>query len=227
MNNTFAALQHTYDGIELALFSGPVLLSKKEINKFKASSMLIPTLDEMLKEQNLKLPDLTFIAANYGPGPFTTLRTVIASLNGIAFASKIPLVGVDGLQAFMSEYEDDSYDRTIIMLNAFNHDVYYAYHDADGALITGAQNGEQFLRDRAPHVADAKKIRFLGNAVPAHQALIAELFADRAFIPEPLPQTCSIERIGIIGYEQWQNKVNVTNQLVPHYLKTQEFKKRS
>lgn len=225
MNHIFAALQHTYDGIELALFRGPVLLSKKAISKFKASSMLIPILDESLKEQNLTLTDLAFMAANYGPGPFTTLRTVIASLNGIAFTVPMPLVGVDGLKTFMSEYEDAAYNRTVIMLNAFNHDVYFAYNDTNGTLITGAQNGEQLLRNLAPHLKKDKRIRFIGNAVSAYHELITELFADRAYIPDPLPQTCSVERIGLIGYEQWQNKINITDQLVPQYLKTQEFKK--
>jgi tRNA threonylcarbamoyladenosine biosynthesis protein TsaB len=221
--NIFVAIQHTYDGIEFALFRGQTKLAYHMISKFQASSLLIPTLNDTLQTHQVKLSDLAFIAANYGPGPFTTLRVVIASINGIAFATQVPLVGVDGLDAFMREHKDPACDRTICMLNAFNNDVYYAYYDHENTLITGSANGEQFLREIAQSFANAQKIQFLGNAIAPNRALIDELFGNRAVIPEMIPATCSVQQIGLMGYEQWQRHENVTHQLMPHYLKTQQF----
>lgn len=223
--NIFVAIQHTYDGIELALFRGQALLAQETMSKFNASSVLIPTLDKTLKAHELRLSDLEFIAANYGPGPFTTLRVVITSINGIAFASKIPLVGVNGLLALISEYTDPSCDRTICMLNAFNQDVYYAYYDNQNTLVNGAANGEQFLREIAHLFASIEKIQFLGNAVDTHRALIQELFEERAVIPAVVPATCSVIQIGLTGYEQWQRNEGITHQLIPCYLKMQHFAK--
>lgn len=230
----FIAIQHTYDGIEFALFRGQTVLAHHTMSKFHASSVLIPNLDRALAAHNLSLSDIAFIAANYGPGPFTTLRVVIATINGIAFARNIPLVGVDGLKAFIEEYKNQSYDlseearkvkadRTICILNAFNHDVYYGYYDDTNTLITGSANGELFLRDMAVKFAAAHKIQFLGNATANLCPIIDTLFADRAIIPQPIPDTCSVQQIGLMGYEQWQRNENVTNQLLPQYLKLQQF----
>jgi hypothetical protein len=63
----------------------------------------------------------------------------------------------------------------------------------------------------------------LGNAIASHRALIDELFGDRAIIPEVIPHICSVQQIGVMGYEQWQRHENITHQLMPHYLKTQQF----
>jgi tRNA threonylcarbamoyladenosine biosynthesis protein TsaB len=223
--NIFVAIQHTYDGIELALFRGQTMLAQECMSKFNASSVLIPTLEKTLKAHELRLSDLKFIAANCGPGPFTTLRVVITSINGIAFASKIPLVGINGLSALMAEYADQSCDRTICILNAFNHDVYYAYYNDTNTLVTGAANGEQFLREIAQPFASMQKMVFLGNAVDTHRTLIEELFKERSVIPVTIPATCSVKQIGLMGYAQWQRNENVTNQLVPSYLKMQQFAK--
>ena len=181
----------------------------------------------MLKEHNLTLSDLAFFAANYGPGPFTTLRTVIATLNGIAFARNVPLVGVDGLKAFIEEYKNSLYERTVCMLNAFNHDVYYAYYDQDNTLITGSMPGERFLQEIAQQFGHIKTIQFVGNATATYRALIQELFEGRAFIPTEIPATCSIQQIGSLGYEYWQRHEQITNQLMPRYLKMQQFTKCS
>src|SRR5271155_4901602 len=192
--NTFLAIQHTYDGIEFAIFRGQTVLTHEKMSKFHASSTLIPTLDTALKAHDLRLSDLAFIAANQGPGPFTTLRVVIATINGIAFASNITLVGVDGLNALMQEYKDPSCDRTICMLNAFNHDVYYAYYDEADNLVTGAANAEQFLHEIAQSLTSAQRVQFLGNALQTNRMLIAELFGERAIIPAVIPDTCSVQQ---------------------------------
>lgn len=220
----FLAIQHTYDGIEFALFRGQNMLEQQALSKFHASAQLLPTLSAMLERHGVTLSDLAFIAAHQGPGPFTTLRVVIATINGIAFARNTPLVGVNGLDAFLREYADPLGKRTICMLNAFNHDVYYAYFDENHTLVTGAANGEEFLKSLATVSAD-EKLHFIGNAVATHRATIETLFADRALIPASIPDTCSVGQIGLMGYAQWQQQDNVTHQLIPHYLKTQQFAK--
>jgi tRNA threonylcarbamoyladenosine biosynthesis protein TsaB len=220
----FLAIQHTYDGIEFALFRGQAILEQQALSKFHASAQLIPTLSAMLERHGITLSDLVFIAAHQGPGPFTTLRVVIATINGIAFAHNTPLVGVNGLEAFLREYADPLGKRTICMLNAFNHDVYYAYYDENHNLMTGAANGEQFLQNMATLWAN-QKLHFIGNAVATHRTAIESLFADRALIPALIPGTCSVDQIGLMGYAQWQRQDNVTHQLIPHYLKTQQFAK--
>lgn len=220
----FLAIQHTYDGIEFALFHEQNMLEQQSLNKFHASAQLPPSLSALLDRHKMTLSDIAFIAAHQGPGPFTTLRVVIATINGIAFAHKTPLIGVSGLEAFLQEYADPLGTRTICMLNAFNNDVYYAYFDENHTLVTGAANGEEFLQSIIA-LWPNQKFHFIGNAIATHRASIRSLFADRALIPASIPNTCSVGQIGLMGYAQWQEGEKLTDQLIPHYLKTQQFTK--
>lgn len=225
MSTIFAALQHTYNGIQLALFNGNTCIAQIESNKRDASKMLIPYFKDLLTSKNLSLTDLSFIAVNHGPGPFTTLRVVIASANGIAFGSSIPLVHVDGLAAFKQEYDDTSYPHTVYLLNAFNNDVYACYENEHRETITTCKNITDLLTTLSHAYSDTTTIRFLGSAVSLHKDAIIACFGTRAFIPHPLPETCSITQIGITGYELWGKNEHVVTHITPHYLKMQQFQK--
>src|SRR5687767_3976293 len=112
----FLALQNTYQNVEIALFKDSQILASTTLSKLQASSHSMPAIQELLKTNNLTLKDLSFIGASQGPGPFTTLRVVIATVNGISFSTGIPLIGVDGLDTFLDEQKDSRYP-VVALLN--------------------------------------------------------------------------------------------------------------
>ena len=99
----FISIQGSYSQLQLSLFKGNSCLTLiSETNK-KASSLMVPLIEEMLKQHSLTLCDINFICADQGPGAFTSLRVTIATINGISFAQHIPLIGIDGLDALAQE----------------------------------------------------------------------------------------------------------------------------
>lgn len=94
-----------------------------------ASKQFFIFIDELLQRNNLSLQGCSFLAVNQGPGPFTTLRVIIASINGLAFATKKPLVGINSLETFVREQSETAYDYVIALNNAYCDDVYYAILD--------------------------------------------------------------------------------------------------
>ncbi len=96
-------IQHTEQTVEIALFDNAQCRGSVAVEKSAASALLIPKIQELLTTNNLQLSDLDFIAANAGPGPFTTLRTILATVNGLGYAVSIPLIGIDGLDAMLDE----------------------------------------------------------------------------------------------------------------------------
>src|SRR3990170_4281291 len=126
----FLSIQNTYEAIEIALFKDDQLVAALKEDKSRASKELIPLIAYLLLRARITMKDLAFIAVNQGPGPFTTLRVVIATVNGLSFATNVPLVGIDSLDAFLEEYKNSEHP-TIILLNAFNNDVYYAIKKVD------------------------------------------------------------------------------------------------
>ncbi len=215
--NYFLAMQNTYDEVQVGLFSfEPKLIDSASVSKIKASSELIPLIDTLLKKHALKLTDFPFLAINQGPGPFTTLRVVITTANGLSFATHIPLIGVDALEAAYVEWKDNTYPVTIIMFNAFAFDVYVAI-ERDGTLIfKGYKNIDQLLDELK---SEQKSIRFIGNGAELYHEKIKSTLGDRAFIPASNPAYCSLAQIGKMGYAQWHAGDKGVQQLLPLYLK--------
>lgn len=215
----FVAVSSTYTTVQIALFENDRLIQSTQEHKFDASKKLIVALDIILKNNAIDLSDLAFIGVNQGPGPFTTLRTVIACANGISFASGIPLIGINSLDGLLEEYQDSHYFNTICLLNAFGHDVYWATKNTFGCnTITIVLNE---LKERYPE----QPVRFLGNGVSLHQQTIKQIFGSYAVIPDPLPEHCSVEQIGKMALQKWHNKKDLSHQLLPIYLKEQQFTK--
>ena len=220
----YLAFQHNYKGIDIALFSNNQMVDSLSEDKIRASKNILLLADKLLKKNKVSLNDLSFIAANQGPGPFTTLRVIITTVNGISFATKLPLVGVDGILAFLNEYRSTEV-TTVALLNAYSKDVYYAIGLPSGELVdSGYDNIESFLRKTSGQFA-GKSISFIGNGTELYKEEIELFFKKQALIEKKNPQTCSIKQIGKEAFAQWNStEYKTTNLLFPMYLKKGTYK---
>jgi tRNA threonylcarbamoyl adenosine modification protein YeaZ len=215
----YICLHNTYSSVELILSDSCSISHKIVISKERASADLIPEIDNLLKSQNIGIKEISCLIVNQGPAPFTTLRTMIATANGISFATKIPLIGVDGLISLLREYTGEKHVPTVALLNAFNKAVYYAYQlDCDTKPVVGYDSVVSFLETIAGQV-DNSTVRFLGNGSSLYKNEIIEIFGNHALFPEPLPQTASAEFILEEGLKLWHQKKEGCVQIEPLYLK--------
>ncbi len=212
---SFLAIQATYDGIELALCDNGHVRGVVSLHKFDASRLLIITIDQLLTDHSLKTSDLAFIAVNQGPGPFTTLRTVLATVNGIAFAAGVPLIGIDGLAAFLHEVAVDGV--TVVVLNAFNKDVYYGIRSQDRTLEYGCSHGAILIAQLAAQFP-GQDVTVAGNGVDLWRSELEQQFGNHLNILESVV-TVSISQIAKLAYAQWQTGTQGMPQLMPLYLK--------
>jgi tRNA threonylcarbamoyladenosine biosynthesis protein TsaB len=234
----FLSIQGSYTDLEIALFQNSLCKSQiKETNQ-KASSLLIPYIEKILKENSLTISDLNFISADQGPGAFTSLRVTISTINGLGFAKKIPLIGIDGLDAlaqetlhnFFQKNQKENPEILISLLNAYNNDVYFAINRIINnqkleltSLCDCAKGYKKIdlLLDEIKKKFRDEKILFTGNGVQAHKDLIQENLGNSAIF-FPL-QTCSTNQIAKMALEFWNKKENLRTKLYPLYLKAQIF----
>lgn len=218
---THLSLQSTYTHIELGIYQDDVCIAFVQIDKTKASKECLPTIAALLAQNNLTVTDLSFIGVNQGPGPFTTLRTAIATVNGLAYARTLPLVGVNGMEAFLHEYASES-PTIVALLNAFGADLYY-----------GIQNGKDYeegcasidtvlalVRQKIP----TDPILFIGNGVELAQEQLRTTFGNQIEMKNPNPATVSLNAIARIALKQWHAQQNISYQLEPLYFKEAFYK---
>jgi tRNA threonylcarbamoyladenosine biosynthesis protein TsaB len=215
--NAFLVLQNTYDELQIALMKDNQLIASRSLSKINASALFTSELQTLLDTHQVKLLEIPFIAVNQGPGPFTTLQVLLASANGLSFATNIPLIGVDGLDACLQEYADSNFPNTVILLNAFSKDVYFAIQ-TDGKITKGYHNIDALI-ERIKQLIPHEQIRFLGNGTQMFAEKITAAFAQNAYIPEKIPSYCSITTVGALALEAYKKNKQGKNQLLPLYLK--------
>jgi tRNA threonylcarbamoyladenosine biosynthesis protein TsaB len=211
----YLALQNTYQEVQIALMEGNATLASTSLSKMNASKELITKINELLAEKQKTIQDLSFIAANCGPGPFTTLRVVITTVDGIAYATQTPLIGINALEAAAREWKDEEYMTTAILFNAFGNDVYTSITHNEKEYLYGVFPIETIL-ERLHNIEG--RIRFLGNGALLHQAAIMKKLGEKALFPDTTAEYCSLQSIAQIGLEKY-NDGKTEPFLLPVYMK--------
>lgn len=241
--NCYLGIAGSYKNFEMALYTKDKFAFDK-VDNFNISENFIIYLDNFMKKNQCSIYDLDFIALDQGPGAFTSLRATIASCNGISFASGIPLIGIDGLNALSKEIADfysayiDSLFKVnknillVALLNAYNNDVYYSIsglelvnnkHEIRLLEPKSYQNIYEFLSKIVSNYPNYKFV-FCGNGAILHKNLILQQLGDRAIFNEEFPAVASAKCIAEIGRSYFIEGNNLSRKLLPLYLKTQNFK---
>lgn len=248
---TSLIIQTTYECCEVGIFNNTDLIASCKIDKLRVSADLIPEINTLLSDNNLKLNDLSCIGINKGPGPFSTLRVIIATVNGLSFGTGIPLIGIDGLHALLLENSSSDFPLTVALLNAYNNDVYYGFDaqtefslrqleaqpittdrlsenkenkPAEHNLMTGCKNIELFLNELVAQFP-GKTIRFIGQGTTVFAQQIRTIVGAQAYIPEPPLHNCTLEQLARMAHHAYVHKSCLSTQIHPIYLKALTYKK--
>jgi tRNA threonylcarbamoyl adenosine modification protein YeaZ len=118
---SFVALGH---GTELAI-------SRREV-QHRHGSHVLEQIDEVLSEADLTVDRVEGLAVGTGPGSFTGLRVGLATVKTIAYARRLPLVGVRSSDALrVAGGQPDA----VVVLPAGAHDHYLSRPGVDPLLV--------------------------------------------------------------------------------------------
>ncbi len=220
INYSYIVISASYTSVSCGLYEGPECVDSFVQDKMTVSKNLMVNMNALLKNNAMPYQDLSFIAVNCGPSPFTTLRVVIATVNGLLCALNIPLIAVDGLKAFLHPYDATEYP-VVALLNAFNNDLYFGIKIKNSIKI-GWEFYGTFLYQLSCEYKD-KKIMFIGNGVALHQELLLNLFP-HALFEQTLTEYVELSVVAERALKAWNNNQETYKPLVPLYLKTMEYK---
>jgi len=97
------------------------------------SALLIPTIIELLKEQDLTMQDIEAIGVNIGPGSFTGIRASATVARTIAQNLGIPAAGIPSLEIISLINNTDK--SSLCLLDARRNKVYTAIYSSDGNIM--------------------------------------------------------------------------------------------
>lgn len=188
--------------------------------KLTHSEQLLPHMDAMMKEAGVKKSDITAIACSKGPGSFTGLRIGLATAKMCSYIWKIPLIGVNTLEALAWNMAG-SQAYILPLMDAQRGNVYAALYGAFDTMYQEAGD-EAAPLDEVIQAA----VRHGGPVIAIGEA--ADKYQDKlraAGIKIALPQNrCS--RAGSVAFAAWDHLAKGEQDdpltLVPHYIRRSE-----
>jgi tRNA threonylcarbamoyladenosine biosynthesis protein TsaB len=100
-----------------------------------ASQLLLPWIEQLLNAAKINLSSLDAIAIGVGPGAFTGVRLGLASVQGLAVATKLPVLPVISLDAIAAEliktpgFLAAVPKRFLVAIDARMNEVYWAHYE--------------------------------------------------------------------------------------------------
>jgi tRNA threonylcarbamoyladenosine biosynthesis protein TsaB len=162
------------------------------------AEVLMPAVDQLLRQCGLSPTQLDAIAVDHGPGLFTGLRVGLATAGAMSAALGIPCAGVSSLDALAHRHRRRP-GLLAAVVDARRAEVYWSLYEADGASVAAVT---------APQVAGpgqvADELAALGRPVLAvgdgawrYRALVAEAGAELAGPTELWPRAEIIAELAV------------------------------
>ena len=104
----------------------------------KQSQKLLPSIDYILEQVDLKSSDLEYTALTSGPGTFTGLRLAFSALKAIELAHNVPVYGIPSLDAYAFPYS--CFDGTVVSVIDAKKDQFFAAIYENGRQICEAED---------------------------------------------------------------------------------------
>ena len=139
----YLALDASTEACSVALEVNGKVFSRYELCPQSHSLHLLPMIDAVLKEANVKLAELDGLIFGQGPGSFTGVRIGVGVAQGLAFSANLSVVGVSSLQAMAQiAYMKHGQKHVIAAIDARMAEVYNGYYTLDEHDVMQAQQAE-------------------------------------------------------------------------------------
>lgn len=213
------AVDTATEACSAALYIDGEIREHFEIAPRRHAQLLLPMIDDLMAEAELKPQQLDAIAFGCGPGSFTGLRIATGVMQGIAYGADLPVVPVSTLAAISQAcLHKTEYDTLFTAVDARMGEIYWAVYqrDAEGvARLTG--------KERVQSATDVDALQLTGYGIGSgwldYQQQLAARLGEQliACDADYLPHAAEIAFLGAIGVQRRQT-VSV-EQAMPVYLR--------
>lgn len=118
--------------LSVALYDNRVIGAITMEGKESRNQKLLPAIDWLLTESGIDRRDLKVLAVTRGPGSFTGVRVGLATVQGLAFALNVPVVGMSTHEAAAEDWADQS---VVLHSDAGRGEFYVSAFRADEQVL--------------------------------------------------------------------------------------------
>ena len=204
-----------------AVTDGEKLLALYNIdNGLTQSELLLPMIENLLKELKLSFSDIELFAVSAGPGSFTGVRIGVALLKGLAFGKNLPCVSISTLEA-LAENARGLKGIIVPVMDARRSEFYNAIFKCDGKELS------RITEDRAISASELAKelsefkedVYLVGDGYDIAKRLLSEEGASLEETPYLL-RSQNAASIARLAYKKYLSGEALSDsEIMPTYLR--------
>ena len=206
----------------VAVLEDEKLVGEYTLNhKLTHSQKLIPMIEELMKNCEIKPKDIDIFAVSLGPGSFTGLRIGAATIKAMAQALGKPVVGIPTLEALANNIQ---YSGELIcpIIDAQKNLVYSAvYSWGQSECVEENQQEVYEIEGLIKHLQGlSRKIIFVGDAVDKYRDDITSGLGDYAIIPPMAMRMPKAASVALLALKKAKaGEIKGAGDLVPIYMR--------
>lgn len=221
------AVETSTDACSAALFIDGEIREKFELAPREHTKLILPMIDSLMADAQLRPQQLDAVALSRGPGSFTGVRIATGVAHGIAFGADIPVVLVSTLaaiaQAFFNRRE---IDVAYTAMDARMNEIFWGVYQRNAlglAVLTGEEAVTPASEACCPELTGAG----VGSGWAVHGEILTARLGTRlqSIDSEVWPRATCIAQLG--AYDFANGLAVPVEQAMPVYLRDKVAKKQS
>ncbi|MCM3603357.1 tRNA (adenosine(37)-N6)-threonylcarbamoyltransferase complex dimerization subunit type 1 TsaB [Robertmurraya korlensis] len=146
------------------------------------SVRVMPAIENLCRECDIKPADLEKIVVAEGPGSYTGVRIGVTIAKTLAWTLQIPLVGVSSIEVLAASAARYFSGYVAPLFDARRGQVYTGlYRSQNGSLETVKKDQLVLATDWTEHLKElSEPVLFVGNDLPIHREVLANMMGDQA-----------------------------------------------
>jgi tRNA threonylcarbamoyladenosine biosynthesis protein TsaB len=129
------AIETATETVSVALSIDGEVIERYEHAPRQHAELLLPWIEQLLAEAGIGFNALDAIAFSRGPGSFTSLRIGIGVVQGLAWASDLPVIPVSSLAATAQTAFNDGVSSALVALDARMNEIFTGMFTANSSGI--------------------------------------------------------------------------------------------
>lgn len=183
------AIDTSSDTCSAAVLNGEKIFTRFVAAKLQHNKLILPMLHELLIEANLLIQQLDVIAFGCGPGSFTGVRIAASIVQGLAYATNLPVVKISTLRALaQGAFVEFGKTHCLVAQDARMQEIYWGQYQLDPTAIMQPVVPDQLLAPQKVQLLSSNGYTGVGNGWKIYDDI--------------LTKSCKIEVIDTVIYPQ-------------------------
>lgn len=224
------AIDTATEACSAALYIDGVITEQFKIAPREHTQLILGMIETLLEQSDLKVGQLDALAFGRGPGSFTGVRIATGIVQGLAFASDLPVIPVSTLAA-LAQQACDNHQQTHVLtaIDARMGEIYWACYTKDENNLMRLSANEQVSPAESVVLTDGLSNLWCGTGSgwDTYNDQLKIILGDQVtqVYQDELPRSSSIVKLAADAFQR--GEAIEASQALPVYLRNDVAKKKA